>query len=237
MTLATMGGARTHGIPVSAPPPPPSLPHALRRPMTTSADSTRRPPRPEKAPRPPVRAPSLVVERVSPGAFGDDLVAERSPEAFLEAVDAVLARAFPDAGTFGSAGTNGGRGRGTAPPATPRARVAITAARAGRGRFDAVLFADALESCVAGWAPAVAAGVAPPDAARRAALAPKAWDAGPAISARRERCACAAAVDAAAGSRRGPMPPDALAPAPPAVAEKLAIDGPRSLARARRGSG
>lgn len=208
--------------PVPASPPPPA--------DDDFGDFDEATPAPEKTPRPPVRAPSLVVERVSPGAFGDDLVAERSPEAFLEAVDAVLARAFPDAGTFGSAGTNGdGDGDGAAGAA--RARVAL-ARRARDAAGSGSLFADALESCVAGWAPAVAAGVAPPDAARRAALAPKAWDASPA------RAALAAALRGAAAApppvpAAEPKPPDALAPAPPAVAEKLAIDVPEaSLARA-----
>ena len=57
--------------PVPASPPPPA--------DDDFGDFDEATPAPEKTPRPPVRAPSLVVERVSPGAFGDDLVAERSP--------------------------------------------------------------------------------------------------------------------------------------------------------------
>ena len=196
----------------SPPPAPAPVPASPAPPADDDfGDFDEATPAPEKTPRPPVRAPSPVVERVSPGAFGDDLVAERSPEAFLEAVDAVLARAFPDAGTVGSAGTNGdGDGDGGA----DRARVAL-ARRARDAAGSGGLFADALESCVAGWAPAVAAGVAPLDAARRAALAPKAWDASPA------RAALEAAL-------RGALPPAVTpaAPVPSALSLSRSLDAP-----------
>ena len=193
----------------------------------------------EKTPQPPVCAPSPVVERVSLDAFGDDLVAERSPKAFLEAVDAVLARAFPEAGTSGSARTDGdGDGDGDGAADADRARVELSRlARDAAGGSG--VFAAALVSCVAGWAPAVAAGVAPPDAARRAALAPKAWDASPA------RAALAAAVRGAPPPPPPPVPPvppadpgpsalgpstspPAPAPAPPAVAKETASDAPEA---------
>ena len=156
-------------------------------------------------------APSPVVERTSRerSAFGDDLVAERSPEAFFEAVDAVLARAFPEAGPAVTAGTDGDGGADAA-----AARVAL-ARRARDAAGGAGLFAGALESCVAGWAPAVAAGVAPLDAARRAALAPKAWDASPA------RAALEAAL-------RGALPPAVMpaAPVPSALSLSRSLDAP-----------
>ncbi len=229
------GDYREMPAPLSIPSPPPAPAPVPASPPPPADDDfgdfDEATPAPEKTPRPPVRAPSPVVERVSPGAFGDDLVAERSPEAFLEAVDAVLARAFPDAGTFGSAGTNGD-GDGDGDGGAHRARVAL-ARRARDAAGSGGLFADALDSCVAGWAPAVAAGVAPPDAARRAALAPKAWDASPA------RAALAAALRGAAAApppvpAAEPKPPDAPAPAPPAVAEKLVekLVPEASLARA-----
>ena len=188
---------------------------------------------------PPVRAPSPVVERVSPEAFGDDLVAERSPKAFLEAVDAVLARAFPEAGTSGSARTDADRdGDGAADGDRARVELARLARDAAGGSG---VLAAALESCVAGWPPAVAAGVSPPDAARRAALAPKAWDASPA------RAALAAAVRGAPPPPPRPPPvptvppadpgPSALGPStspaaaaavPPAVAKETASDAPEA---------
>ena len=207
--------------PVPASPPPPA--------DDDFGDFDEATPAPEKTPRPPVRAPSPVVERVSPGAFGDDLVAERSPEAFLEAVDAVLARAFPDAGTFGKRGDQRGRGRGRrrAPPARGSLWRGARGTRPVRAACSPTLSSRASRAGRPRWPPA-----SPPDAARRAALAPKAWDASPARRRSPRRCAARPAPPPVPAAE--PKPPDALAPAPPAVAEKLAIDVPEARSRAPR---
>ena len=160
-------------------------------------------------------APSPVAERAPQerSAFGDDLVAERSPEMFFEAVDAVLTRAFPEAGTSERGGTDGDGGADAASASIALARRARDAA-GGAG-----LFAGALESCVAGWEPAVTAGIAPPDAARRAALVPKAWDVSPA------RAALETAL------RGTPEPPPAGPPAARAAVPAATVPSSRSLSQ------